>query len=54
MHAASNGYTKIVQELIDSGADLEAKDNKGRTALTIAKQKERTEIIEILKEAGAE
>jgi len=32
MHAAWNGYTAIVQALLDRGADMNAKDKVGRTA----------------------
>jgi ankyrin repeat protein len=35
--AASKGYTKFVEFLAKNGADLEAKDSNGRTALDIAR-----------------
>lgn len=34
--AAKYGYEKVAKVLIDSGADLEVKDKKGRTAKDIA------------------
>ena len=38
MHgAAERGYTPFVKFLVESGADLQAKDANGRTALDLAK-----------------
>ena len=42
-----------VKELIAAGADVNAKDDDGWTALMYAAEKGYTEIIEILKAAGA-
>jgi ankyrin repeat protein len=38
MLAAENGYTRVVSLLIDKGADMNAKDNEGRTALMRARE----------------
>ncbi|MBZ8182743.1 ankyrin repeat domain-containing protein [Oscillatoria salina] len=45
---------RIVQKILQHGADVNAKDNDGNTALSIAKKAGNTEIIQLLKEAGAE
>ncbi len=44
MHAARRGHTKIVRYLLQKGADINAKDNRGSTALMHSKD------IEITKE----
>jgi len=38
MLAAKNGHTEVVSLLIDKGADMNAKDNVGRTALMRARE----------------
>ena len=53
MFAAYEGRTETVKTLIDAGADVNAKHNKGRTTLMVAAKKGHTEIMEILKQAGA-
>lgn len=50
MEAASKGDADTVQALLAKGADVNAKDNNGATALMLAKNKE---IVRILKEARA-
>ena len=53
IEAASIGDTEKVQALLAKGADVNAKENKGGTALMAAKRKGHREIVRILKEAGA-
>lgn len=36
------------KELLDAGADVNAKDNRGRTALRLAQQQNYPEIVELL------
>lgn len=43
----------IVQSLLNSGADIEITDNKGNTALTVAKDKHLDNIVKILEEHAA-
>jgi ankyrin repeat protein len=52
---ASNRSTtpKVVTLLIEAGADVNAKTNGGKTALTYADYKDDTQVIRILKAAGA-
>ncbi len=53
IEAVSMGDTEKVQTLLAQGADVNAKDNDGATALMWAKKKGQKEIVRILKEAGA-
>ncbi len=50
--AAGRGHTEIVRVLIDNGAELEALDYLGRTALHAAHRHPRT--VQVLVEAGAD
>ena len=45
--------TSIAKQLITADCDLNIKTDNGKTALTLAKEKDRSEIIELLKTAGA-
>ena len=54
MLAARDGHTNIVKALLENGADVNSKNNKGETALARAIENDRTEIIQMLKNAGAE
>jgi ankyrin repeat protein len=42
-----------VKLLLEKGANIEAKDNKGETALTMAVSKDKTETAKLLREKGA-
>jgi ankyrin repeat protein len=53
IEAAQNGRAEEVQALLEGGADVNAKDDDGQTALTVATQAGHTEIAEMLKKAGA-
>lgn len=49
----SNEYKDIVVILLNKGADVNAKNNNGWTALMFAEFENHTEIVNILKQAGA-
>ena len=51
MYVASNGCFEAVEYLVENGADLEAKNKFGRTALMIAKNCKRDDCVEFLEEA---
>lgn len=53
MGAAVNNHADIVQILIAKKVDLEAQNEQGKTALAIATEKGLTEIVDLLKNAGA-
>ena len=52
--AAGYGHTEAVEMLIDSGADINAKDSKGISAMMWAEAKGHTEIVNLLREKGAQ
>ena len=54
MIAASNGYADIVRTLLDSGANVSAKTETGGTALGAALNAGHSDIVELLKVAGAQ
>lgn len=58
MHAAESGYgfgdMDLVKLLLEKGADIDAKDRLGRTALIHASMKGKTDIIELLIKSGAD
>lgn len=45
--------SKTVKLIIEQGAELDERDNRGRTALMIAAERGHTEIVRILRESGA-
>lgn len=51
--AVSRGNINKLQKAIDDGADVNAKDINGNTALSLAREAGNTEIIKLLKDAGA-
>ena len=51
--AATDGYLPVVQALVNAGARLDIKDQKGLTALSAAASNRHTEVIRYLQEAGA-
>lgn len=51
MKAAKEGEIKMVKLLLDSGADVKAKNKKGKTALDIARAKGNMEIVKLITEA---
>lgn len=53
MHAASAGHTEAVKVFIAAGADINARNNEGQTALELASLKEHTETVNLLRQAGA-
>ncbi len=53
MVAAENGHHDTAKTLLDHGADVNARNLFGKTALTIATNKNHTKVIQLLKQAGA-
>jgi ankyrin repeat protein len=53
MYAAFEGRTEIVKMLLDKGADVNAKDKYGQTALKVAASQDHTLVVDLLKQAGA-
>lgn len=53
MAAAKEGHTKIVQQLLEGGADLTHTDKDGDTALMYAVYDNRVEVVKVLTQAGA-
>ena len=54
MLAATWCPTEVVEFLVENGADINIKDNKGKTALDYAKQKDRHDIVDLLRKAQQE
>ncbi|MFQ5926786.1 MAG: ankyrin repeat domain-containing protein [Terriglobia bacterium] len=50
---ARRGDTAAVQALLYAGAKASAKEDEGKTALTYAAENPHTDIVELLKKAGA-
>jgi ankyrin repeat protein len=54
MQASFGGHRETVVALLEAGADVNVNDREGRTALMLAKNTGRNEIVQLLKEAGAQ
>ena len=52
LKAAIAGHAAQVERLLTKGADVEARDQDGMTALMTAESKGHTEVVRILKQAG--
>ena len=46
--ASSSGHEKVVESLLDAGADKEVKDNKGNTALALAEMFKKHDVVTLL------
>ena len=53
MVAAEDSSAEILRRLIAAGADVNARNKFGETALFLAKKAERADAVSILKRAGA-
>jgi tetratricopeptide (TPR) repeat protein len=53
IEAAKDGNMLVLKTALEKGADINAKDNSGMTALMYAEQRGYTEIVNFLKEKGA-
>jgi len=53
MEAAYKNEIGTVKLLIENGADLNAKDKNGETALELAKRKGYENVVKLLRSAGA-
>src|SRR5574343_236285 len=53
LHASHTDNIKLIQELIDAGANVNAQNNYGRTALMYASYNRHPECVRLLLEAGA-
>ena len=54
MIASLRGQTEVVKMLLEKGADVNAKNTKGWTALMIASLRGQTEVVKNLLEKGAD
>ena len=52
--AAGRGWTETVARLLDEGADINARDEVGRTAVSLAAKNSRAETVRLLIERGAD
>ena len=52
-YVSGNGDQKMVELLVEYGADLNSRNKKGETALTIAVQRKQTGIADFLRSHGA-
>jgi len=54
LKAAGDGQKEMVKALLEAGAEVNARDNDGWTALHVAAGRGRTEVVKALLEAGAD
>ena len=54
IQVAKDGNLQAVQALLSGGADVNARDKNGLTALRMASQNGHTEVVKLLLEKGAE
>lgn len=54
VRAACKGDVKLVKVLLDNGANVDARDNRGRTGLIWAAFKNQDEVVKLLLESGAD
>ena len=54
IEAAKNGYLASIQDLLARGADIDARDDNGKTALMSASQKGEVAAVELLLDRGAD
>jgi ankyrin repeat protein len=47
-HAVRGGHREIVELLVERGANVDVEDVQGRTALMLAKENERSKIVDFL------
>jgi ankyrin repeat protein len=52
MWAAARGHVEVVKALLESGAELNARTRKGRTAIDIATQEGHNDITALLRETA--
>jgi ankyrin repeat protein len=53
MFASFEGHAGVVEELITGGADVNVQTAKGQTALSLAKNRRHSDIVDLLEKAGA-
>jgi len=53
MYASQKGRIKVVEALLNNGADVNARTTDGKTALQFASKKGYAEVKELLIKAGA-
>ena len=51
MYASMEGHTEIVRQLLAAGANPHLRNNSGQTALDLAREGWRTEIVRLLEAA---
>jgi ankyrin repeat protein len=51
--ASQKGHPEVAQLLIEEGADVNAKNKQGNTALKLALRERHPEVVKMLREAGA-
>jgi ankyrin repeat protein len=53
IEATKHNSPKVVRVLLKHGADVNTKDKDGETSLSLAEEKGYSQIVQILKQAGA-